>query len=214
MDTLPTERPAIPKSGGRHTALSSLGIAAVCLLTVPGVGAARHTQQVSHGYVEQVPAPDNRGAQQSGQGGVLLRYLRDKPPAEQERFMARDLQFKHLPPERQEQIREDLRRWNAMSAGEKDKIRQREQSFLNLSPQQRQEARATYPVWRDLPPERRQAVMRAFRRLRDMSPEDRRRYLASSEVRDRFSPQERQLLEGLGKLLPEGRTNPPGSIRP
>jgi hypothetical protein len=45
--------------------------------------------------------------------------------------------------------------------------------------------------------------MVAFRHLRDIPPDQRRPFLDSQRVREQFSPHEREILEGLNKLLPE-----------
>ena len=88
-------------------------------------------------------------------------------------------------------------------------IRQREEILEGLSPAQRQEARHIFPQWRDLTPPRRQAVMVAFRHLRDLPPDQRRSFLDSPRVREQFSPHERDILEGLNKLLPDSRPAEP-----
>ena len=156
-----------------------------------------------------------RGPQQQRpmQGGIFKR-LRELPPAQQRRIMANNPQFLRLPPERQELIRERLRQWNAMTPQEKERIRQREEILEGLSPAQRQEARNIFPQWRDLTPARRQALMVAFRHLRDLPPDQRRSFLDSPGVREQFSPHERDILEGMNKLLPASRSAEPNDPDP
>lgn len=139
----------------------------------------------------------------------VFRRLRDLPPAEQRRFMANSPEFQRLPPGRQELIRARLRQWNSMPPEQKERVREREEILEGLSPAQRQEARDIFPQWRDLTPGRRQAVMVAFRHLRDLPPDQRRPFLDSQRVREQFSPHEREILEGLNKLLPNSRTEAP-----
>ena len=154
------------------------------------------------------PAGGNAGQQRPMQGGVFRR-LRDLPPAEQRRFMANSPEFQRLPPVRQELIRERLRQWNSLPPQQKERVREREEILEGLSPAQRQEARNIFPEWRDLTPGRRQAVMVAFRHLRDLPPDRRRPFLDSQLVREQFSPHEREILEGLNKLLPNSRPTRP-----
>jgi hypothetical protein len=142
------------------------------------------------------------GGQQKGPPVGVFKRLRDLPPAEQRRFMANSPEFQRLPPARQELIRERLRQWNSMPPEQKERVREREEILEGLSPAQRQEARDIFPQWRDLTPGRRQAVMVAFRHLRDLPPDQRRGFLDSQRVREQFSPHEREILEGLNKLLP------------
>lgn len=64
--------------------------------------------------------------------------------------------------------------------------------------------------------QRRRNLMQAFRRLRDLPPNERERLLSGPEIEERFSPDERRLLEGLLRLLPEPQAEgpvetPPGS---
>ena len=135
-------------------------------------------------------------------GGGFFRRLRELPPMQQERIMANNPQFRRLPPERQELIRERLRQWNAMTPQQQERVREREEILQGLSPAQRQEARTIFPQWRNLTPARRQAVMVAFRHLRDLPPDQRQSFLNSQSVREEFSPHERDILQGLNKLLP------------
>jgi hypothetical protein len=140
--------------------------------------------------------------QQRPMPGAFFRRLRELPPAQQRRIMANNPQFQRLSPDRQELIRERLRQWNAMTPQQKETIREREEILEGLSPEKRQEVRTIFPQWRGLTPPRRQAVMVAFRHLRDLPPDQRRGFLDSQRVREQFSPHERDILEGLNKLLP------------
>jgi predicted Fe-S protein YdhL (DUF1289 family) len=128
--------------------------------------------------------------------------------------MANDPEFQRLPPERRQMIRERLRNWNAMTTQEKERRREGEEILAGLSPAQRQEARKVIPQWRDLTPARRQAVMVAFRHLRNLPPTQRNGYLDSPPLREQFSPHERDILEGLSRLLPNSRAAAPNDPDP
>ena len=149
--------------------------------------------------------PDRRAgegrSQQRPQQEGFFRRLRALPPGEQKRVLANDPQFQSLSPERQKLIRERLQQWNSKTPQEKERIRQREEVLGGLSPAQRQEARNIAPQWRDLTDARRQAVMVAFRHLRDLPPDQRQSFLDSQNVREQFSPHERDILEGMNRLL-------------
>jgi hypothetical protein len=147
-------------------------------------------------------------------GGGVFRRLRELPPAEQRRFMATNPEFQNFGPMRQQLIRERLRQWDAMTPQEKERVRQREEIFESLSPEQRREARDIFPQWRDLPPGRRQALMVAFRHLRDLPPDQRQAFLESQQVREEFSPHERDILGGLNHLLPTSPAKAPDSADP
>jgi uncharacterized protein DUF3106 len=147
------------------------------------------------------PGPQARPGQRPPPPGFFQR-LRELPPAEQERVMANNERFRNLPPERQQQIQKNLQKWNSLSPEQKQRVRERQEILESLSPAQRQEARALFPQYNHLPPDRKQAVMNAFLHMRDLPPARRERFLSSPGVEARFSPEERDLLRGLGKLLP------------
>jgi hypothetical protein len=208
---LPTEPAASAHPRRTGGSCSGFGIAAVLLLSVAfssaallasaGAGREENPHAAAHGE-----RPEGEEAGQRPQPVGLFRRLRDMPPTEQRRFMANNPQFLRLPPGRQQLIRERLRDWNDMTPQEKERVREREEILEGLSPAQRQEARNIFPQWRELTPLRRQAVMEAFRHLRDLPAGERRSFLDSQPVRERFSPHEREILEGLNKLLPASRS--------
>jgi uncharacterized protein DUF3106 len=139
----------------------------------------------------------------------FFKRLRELPPAEQERVMASDARFRRLPSVRQQMIRQRLERWNALTPEQHARFREREEIFESLSPAQREEARALFPEWRRLPLERRNALMEAFRQVRDMPPGQREQFLNGPEAVQRFSPEERSLLGGLTRLLPDSPSAAP-----
>jgi Protein of unknown function (DUF3106) len=145
--------------------------------------------------------PDGRAGQR---GTGFMQRLRDLSPDEQERVLANDQRFRNLPPARQARIRENLKRWNALSPEAKQRIRERQRAFARLSTGQREQARELSQKWRELPPLRRRLLRREFRRLRDLPPEKREAFLASPEIEKQLSSEDRDLLRGLAKLLPEG----------
>ena len=123
--------------------------------------------------------------------------------------MASDARFRRLPPVRQQMIRQRLERWNALTSEQQARFREREEIFESLSPAQREDARALFPEWRRLSFDRRNALMEAFRQLRDMPPGQRQQFLNGPEVAQRFSPEERSLLGGLTRLLPDSSSAAP-----
>ena len=211
---MPTEPSVHANSArrGSHPYRNLTGILLLSFLLSPGVARAQEA-------TEQEPTPSRRvepGRRDDGEfqlrrplAGGVFRRLRELPPAEQRRVMANNPMFRSFSPERQDLIRERLRQWNAMTPQEKERVRQREEIFESLSPVQRREARNIFPQWRDLPPPRRQALMVSFRHLRDIPPDQRRSYLDSQLVQEQFSPHERDILEGLNRLLPESHPAAP-----
>lgn len=204
--------PARIQPSGYHSALCATRIFLSSMLLLPGFAFPQEG-----GGTTTVPA-EGAGVERRAEGGTpaprplaggIFRSLRELTPPEQRRAMANDPRFLRLPTERQQLIRERLQQWNSMTPQEKERIRQREEILEGLSPAQRQESRNIFPQWRDLTAARRQAVMVAFRHLRDLPPDQRRAFLDSPHVREQFSPHERNILEGLNKLLPASRAPAP-----
>lgn len=164
------------------------------------LGVAQKPPRVPPPVVRRVPPAVRKGQAKRPPG--YFKRLRELSPKQQERVMANSPAFQRLPPAQQERIRENLRRWNALTPQQKAVFRQREEIFESLSPDQRQQLRAIFPEWRRLPEDRRRALMQAFRRLRDMPAGERQGFLASRELEQRFSPEERGILERLSTLLP------------
>ncbi|MGH9468837.1 MAG: DUF3106 domain-containing protein [Terriglobia bacterium] len=133
----------------------------------------------------------------------FFRRLRDLPPAEQDRILQNDAQFHRLPPQQQRQILQNLRRWNSLTPQQRQVLRQRERIVQSLSPQQRQQLRSLLPHYRRLSPQQRRQVARAFTRVRNMRPQQRRRFFSSPQFKQRFTPDQRRVLRGWSKLLPQ-----------
>ena len=103
------------------------------------------------------------------------RVIRDLDRFERMSPEERKRELAKLPPARRRQIEERLGRLNNLPPDQRDQLRDRFQRFQRLSP------------------ERRAAVREELLRLRGMAPAERRRRL--QEIRGRFSPEERDILE-------------------
>jgi hypothetical protein len=93
-----------------------------------------------------------------------------------------------------------------MTPEQKARFKDHEEVFESLSPTQREEARAVYPQWAKLPPDRRRALLQSFRIMRSLPPGRREQYLDNPGVKGSFTPYEREILRGLGELLPDSVT--------
>lgn len=212
----PTARKSRRDGYQLRKAMAGLAQALLVAILAAGAALAQRPHRMPSGAGPRPPnqAPRSPGPRMQGpanpqqhQPGFLQR-LRDLPPEEQERVLANDTRFQNLPPDRQKQIRENLSRWNSLTPEQKEKIRERQDILQSLSPAQREQARETFKQWRQLSPERRQNLTQAFREMRDLPPGQRQAFLSSPEIQKRFSPDERHILEGMGKLLPESARGP------
>jgi hypothetical protein len=219
-------RSAFVQSGNLCTCSKWVWILLLSLVLFPGMIRAQDKNPPgakSEGGPQHPPTTpgeqENRGPRGEGQRqpprpGAFFKRLRELPPPQQRRIMANNPQFQSLPPDVQELVRERLRQWNQMTPQQKEVVREREEIFAGLSPAQRQAARTVFFQYRDLTPPRRQAVAVAFRHLRDLPAGQRRPYLDSQAVKEEFSPHERDILEGLNKLLPGGPAPSPAPEDP
>jgi len=102
-------------------------------------------------------------------GPAVQRFLR-MSPEERARALAQ------LPPERRQQIEQNVAR------------------LERLSPEQRAQLEHRYQIFERLPQERKAVVRTAIARLRAMTPAQRKAVLESDDAKLRFNPEELQLL--------------------
>jgi len=146
---------------------------------------------------------NQRPRQQQPQGhhaGQWLRQYKDMPPDQQRRALESDPQFRNLPPERQQQLRGRLQRFSSMPPEQQQRVLNRMETWEHLTPDQKQQARQVYSQMQQLPPDRRQAMQTEINRLRAMPPDARQREIDSESNKSRFTPPERDLLNGASKL--------------
>lgn len=193
-----------------------LGWVILALFAASGVAMAqglpgqRHHQRPNMLGGRQGQGPRNkRGREARRHPPAFYKRLRELPPEEQERVLANDERFQKLPLEQQKEIRERLQNWNSLSPEEQERIRVRQEIVSNLTPTQREHARALFQEWRQVDPARRHELRDTFIRMRKLPPTERLQFLSSQEITQRFTPEERRLLEGLSRLLPDARGEAP-----
>jgi len=155
----------------------------------------------------EVPRPQNQGhpqnqgrPQNQGHSGEWLRQHRNLPPDQQRRALENDPRFRSLPPQRQQQLRNQLQRFNSMPPQQQDRMLHRMETWEHLTPEQKQQARQLHEQMQQLPPDRRQAIRNAVQTLRAMPPEARQRAIESDAYKNRFTPQERDMLNKASRL--------------
>jgi len=144
----------------------------------------------------------NQAHPQGGQGhvGEWLRQHRNLSPEQQRKALESDPRFRGLPPQRQEALRNQLQRFNNMPQQQQDRMLNRMETWEHLTPEQKQQARQLHEQMQQLPPERRQAIRNAVEALRAMPPDARQKAVESDAYKNRFSPQERDMLGNASKL--------------
>ena len=89
-----------------------------------------------------------------------------------------------------------------MSPEQKERVLNRMEVLEHMTPEQRDRTRQLFQQFRQFDPDSRQRVNGAVRRLRGMPPEARQNFYNSDSFRNNYSPQEQDVIKGLGELGP------------
>lgn len=139
---------------------------------------------------KQAPRPDPHPGEQ------LLERLRQMSPDEREKAL------ENLPPARRQNITNRLNqieKWpTAAQARERARLER-----LNGLPQQRQnQVRRSARQFLDLPEDRRRQMTEELRRMAPLPDDERRAYMNTEEFRNRYSPNEQQIMSNLAEIEP------------
>ncbi|MGZ4788453.1 MAG: DUF3106 domain-containing protein [Terriglobales bacterium] len=127
--------------------------------------------------------------------GDWLRLNRGKSFDQQKKSLESDPDFKNLPPERQERLKQRLQNFNNLPPDQQDRILARIDKFEHMTPQQRAQARALWDRMRLLPEERRGMVRQQIHSLAGQSPDQRQKTLTSDQFGKQFTPDERDIIQ-------------------
>jgi predicted Fe-S protein YdhL (DUF1289 family) len=106
-----------------------------------------------------------------------------------------------MPPERQQQIRQNLQNYNRLSPTEKMAMKDRQATWERMSPEQRNYVQKTLlPKWQQMSPDRKQVVTDRLHTLQGMTPEDRQRSLNDPQFMRGLNPDEQSVLRGLDSV--------------
>ena len=112
-----------------------------------------------------------------------------------------------LPPDKQQQIRERIQKFNQqfsqLPKEEQQRLREGAQKINRMPPAQQQAIRRDLRRFNQLPPDRRQALLKEFAKLRNMPSADRNTYLAGDQFRNRYSADEQQMIQNISKVFPD-----------
>ena len=103
--------------------------------------------------------------------------------------------FRHLPPERQEQLKNRLQRFNSLPPDQQNRVLKRMETWEHLPPAKQQEAMGIYDRMKSMPADRRMMMRSAYRNLESMSPQEQQRVMESDRFKSMFSDNERDLLK-------------------
>lgn len=134
--------------------------------------------------------------------GDWLRRFGSMPAQDQRQQLQSDPTFQRLPKERQQKLIQRLDSFNRMSPDQKERVLNRMKMLEHMTPEQRDRTRQMFQQFRQFNPDSRQRVTGALRRLHSMPPQARQNFYNSDAFRNNFSPQEQNVIKGLGELGP------------
>ena len=109
----------------------------------------------------------------------------------------------NLPPQRRQNIERRLNEIQKLPPDMQNRARTRLE-MLNSLPQPRQnQVRRSINQYAAAQPERKAQMNQALQRIAPMSDEDRRAYMNTEEFRNRFSPNEQQIIGNLSEITPD-----------
>ncbi len=113
----------------------------------------------------------------------------------------RDRALEKLPPPMQERFRRNLNWFDGLPKLQQELVMRQSERFAALTPEARRDFLTQMRALNQLPPERRRPVVQALRRLQMMPDAERTAVLESQGFRERFSPEEQQMILGLSQVM-------------
>ena len=144
--------------------------------------------------VQARPASPNH--QGEAHAGDWLRRYKGLPPGEQDRALQNDPGFRHMTPQQQQRLRQQLHYFASLPPHEQQRIVDNMDRWAHLTPEQKQVVNRI----RQLPPDRRRMVTTAVRDLSAMPPGERDRMINSGRFKKMFTPDELDIMAGAVRL--------------
>jgi len=106
-----------------------------------------------------------------------------------------------LPPERRELFERRLEEYRSLEPTERQRLARQLDNFRQLPPERQKAIRQMRRKLADMPAARRRLMAGEIQELRGLGEEARRERLNSPEVKERFSEEEREMLQDLSSVL-------------
>jgi hypothetical protein len=143
--------------------------------------------------------------------GEWLELHKNLPLDQQEKALENDPNFKKMAPNRQNALRDRLRKFNSLTPDQRDLAIKRMNFWASLTKEQHEQVRDANQKLQTLPPDRRVALHKALRHLRRMDPQHRQQVMESDRFKTLFSDQEQGILKELAVINPENGAAEQGS---
>jgi hypothetical protein len=140
------------------------------------------------------PQQSQPNAQAPGQ--ELLNRLLKMTPEEQEKAL------EHLPEPQRQRIRNGLNAVAKMPSGEQKRALLRAQRLQSLPLQRQNQVKRSAKLLLQLPEERQRQVLSELRRMAPLPDDERRAYMNTEEFRNKYSPNEQQIMSNLAEIEP------------
>jgi len=151
------------------------------------------------------------------QGPELVQRLAAMSPEDRETALSL------LPPARRANLEERIRAFQALPPRQQKAMRERAERISSLPPEKQMEVRTALRDFNQLPQDRKVVLRREVRRTTGMPDDSREAYMNSEGFRNRFSPEERKMIDVLREIEPDepappaasqptGPNKPPGQI--
>lgn len=179
-------------------------------LSMAGQRPAEHFRPPGQSNPPKNPPKASNSANKGGQPNRMGQWLqnhKDLPPDQQEKLLESDPNFKKLSPERQQELKERLRKFNSLPPEQRERALNRMQYMASLSPAQRQQIRDAGKELQGLPQDRQVMVHKALRHLRQMDLQERQQVMDSDRFKSTFSEQERGIITKLADISPQEGPN-------
>jgi hypothetical protein len=113
----------------------------------------------------------------------------------------RDRALEKLPPKMQEQLRNQLKRFDSLTPAQQQLQLKWVERYSALPKGQQDAFKLQWQALGKMTPEQRHPIAAALRRLEDMPDAQRRKLLDSDEFKTRFSPQELKMISDLSVIM-------------
>jgi hypothetical protein len=130
-------------------------------------------------------------------GEQILMKLSSMTPEEREQALSR------LPPAQRANIEKRIENFQKMPAAQQERTLEKLERLNNLPAQRQKQVRRSMTELNKLPDDRKKAVNQELRNMTGMSGDERAAYTGTDAFRNRYSPEEQQIVGDLAEILPQ-----------
>lgn len=177
----------------------ALAAALVLPLTVPVIGAQRHTTAPkSSGQAMPRQNTHNDRPPNAPRPNVETKPNANRPPTQQPNTQDR---WRNMSPADRQRVLQNEKRLQQMSPAQQQVLRDRAQVWNRMTPEQRDHVRNdVLPQWRQMPPDRKQAIRNRLRVLQNMPESARNQRLNDPRFTQGMSEEDKSTLRDLSHL--------------